>query len=198
MIQEFIKINFIFIIGILLLIYFITKHTKKSFILGIVTFIVASFIGYYTHYLSHNKYFIKCVKDIKLYDWFKNILLYHDKVHHDHSKKEVKYVVYEFLNNLLTQGGLLLIIIYIVKYLNTWIILIYAFSYATIHNINFQFLKPKTHQLHHKNKHCNFGYDLYDIIFNTKKGEIENTNHYLINFVLLTILFFGIRYLFIR
>ena len=193
---DFFKINKYFVIGTLILIIIITKKTKTSLLFGFLTFIITTYIGYYSHYLSHNKCFKKCIKNIKLPNFFKNIILYHDSIHHKENKKELKYDIYEFLNNLLTQGGLLFLIKLLSKYLNGWIIILYAFCYATIHIINFKFVKPKTHAIHHKNNHYNYGYELYDIIFNTKKGEIENTNHYLINFIIGTIILLIIHKLF--
>ena len=116
----------------------ITKKTKTSLLFGFLTFIITTYIGYYSHYLSHNKCFKKCIKNIKLPNFFKNIILYHDSIHHNENKKELKYDIYEFLNNLLTQGGLLFLIKLLSKYLNGWIIILYAFCYATIHIINFK------------------------------------------------------------
>lgn len=185
---EFIKLNSLFLIGLLLIIIIITKYTKTNLLLGLITTIITTFIGYYIHYISHNKYFIKCIQNIKLPNIIKNIINYHHNIHHDNTKKELKYKYYEFFNNLLTQGGLLLILKFILQYLNGWIILLYALCYSTIHIINFEIIKPKTHKLHHKYNNCNYGYEIYDIIFNTKKGKLENTNHYLINFIFITIL----------
>ena len=193
---DFLKINKYFVIGSLILIILITKVTKTSLLFGFLTFIITTYIGYYSHYLSHNKCFKRCIKNINLPKCFKNIILYHDSVHHDENKKELKYDVNEFLNNLLTQGGLLFLIKIISKYLNGWIIILYAFCYASIHIINFKIIKPETHKLHHKNSKCNYGYELYDILFNTKEGEIENTNHYLINFIIFTIILLLIHKLF--
>ena len=194
--QEFFKINKYFIIGSLILIIIITNFTKTSLIFGFLTFIITTYIGYYSHYLSHNKCFKRCIKNVKLPKFVKNTILYHDSIHHDENKKELKYDIYEFLNNILTQGGLLFLIKILSRYLNGWIILLYAFCYATIHIINFKFIKPKTHSLHHDNSNCNYGYELYDILFNTKEGEIENTNHYLINFIIGTIILLLINKLF--
>ena len=55
--KDFFKINKYFIIGSLILIIIITNFTKTSFILGFLTFIITTYIGYYSHYLSHNKCF---------------------------------------------------------------------------------------------------------------------------------------------
>jgi hypothetical protein len=185
-IYDFIKLNIIFLIGLLIIIIIITKYTKTNFILGLITIIITTFIGYYVHYISHNKYFIKFINNIKLPLFIKNTINYHHYIHHDNTKKELKYKYYEFFNNLLTQGILLLLLKFILYYLNGWVILINALCYSTIHIINFEIIKPKTHKLHHKYNNCNYGYEIYDIIFNTKKGKLENMNHYLINFIIIT------------
>ena len=68
------------------------------------------------------------------------------------------------------------------------IVIIWAFLYATVHNINFSFTKPTTHRDHHLNCHTNYGLDVYDILFGTKYdwNDLENYNHAAINMIIIT------------
>ena len=49
---------------------------------------------------------------------------------------------------------------------------------------------PKTHIDHHKDSNKNLGIDIWDIIFGTKYdwNDIEDINHYAINFILCSII----------
>ena len=48
---------------------------------------------------------------------------------------------------------------------------------------------PQAHSDHHKDKHSNLGMDIWDIIFGTKYNwdDIEDVNHYAVNFILSSI-----------
>ena len=66
---DFFKINKYFVIGTLILIIIITKKTKTSLLFGFLTFIINTYIGYYSHYLSLNKCLKKCFKNIKFHNF---------------------------------------------------------------------------------------------------------------------------------
>ena len=197
-----IKINFIFYLSILISIYFICKEENKSLLIGISSFIFVSMSGYFVHFISHftnytkifdtldnyitrNKftaYFIR--KTCKLVD-------FHDEIHHDTSvNKTFKNIIMEFGLNFATQAGGLLTLMYFSRQMSYWVVALWGLLYSTIHIINYEFVKPKSHMFHHVNKHTNYGLDIWDVIFNTKyKGnnhDTENINHGAINVILLT------------
>jgi sterol desaturase/sphingolipid hydroxylase (fatty acid hydroxylase superfamily) len=114
---------------------------------------------------------------------------FHSKIHHDLNINKTKInFVKEFISNVITQGLLLIPFIQFLKYLDMRVIIMWAFAYATIHNINFSFINPSVHRDHHKYNNTNYGLDIYDIIFGTKYDwdDIENYNHDSINIVVLT------------
>ena len=121
---------------------------------------------------------------------------FHDMTHHnsDINKKPIN-IIYEFINNIAMQGGILSIVIYASQYYSFPGIMLWALMYATVHNINYLIIPPKTHQNHHKNKHSSYGIDIWDVLFNTKNDpdEIEVYNHMSINLILITL---GIVYLY--
>ena len=120
-------------------------------------------------------------------------LEFHPKTHHNSNiNTQFKNIIFEFINNLFTQGFFLIIIIKVIKYINIKIVILWAFFYATIHNINFLFIKPTTHRDHHLDNTTNYGLDIYDIIFGTKYnwGDIENYNHGVINMIIITIIIY--------
>ena len=79
-------------------------------------------------------------------------------------------------------------IVILIKTMDIRVILLWAFMYATIHNINYLYIKPSTHQGHHLNSHTNYGIDYMDIILNTKSdfNDIETHNHAAINLLVIT------------
>jgi len=69
-------------------------------------------------------------------------------------------------------------------HLNPWIIVFWYLFYTTVHTINYTiFHINSVHEKHHEVKTKNMGPDLYDIIFDTKCGDIENTDHYIPNII---------------
>jgi hypothetical protein len=139
-----------------------------------------------------------CVK--KIIDkicWFMD---FHDTTHHNLSiNKRPHNILLEFINNVMMQGGVLAIFVIVAKYLSIGAIFLWAFLYATVHIINYEFVKPITHHYHHVNKNTNFGLDVYDILFSTKYDPecLENYNHAAINLFVITLVISPIIY-FIR
>jgi len=154
-------------------------------------------IGYLSHYISHHFNFTDFYKKndniLTRNTYINNTLTgissfldFHDITHHDTSiNKQIKNIIYEFLNNIIIQGMGLVIFI---KIMDIRVIILWAFMYATIHNINYLFIKPTTHSDHHLNSHTNYGIDFVDIIFNSKYdwNDIETHNHGAINLLLVT------------
>tara|TARA_B110000285_G_scaffold230309_1_gene296684 strand:- start:1467 stop:2222 length:756 start_codon:yes stop_codon:yes gene_type:complete len=175
---------------------------KTSLIISIYSFIFASLYGWFIHWGTHNlgplnewyyrmDNFItrnRLVKTIMHY--ILKVIDFHSVVHHDSTiNKNPINVLYEFLNNVLTQGGFLWIAKVLLSYLDNRIIILWGLFYASVHIINYSIVCPKTHKQHHINHYTNFGFDIYDIIFGTKYDwkYIENDNHASINFLLLTL-----------
>ena len=149
-----------------------------------------AFLGYISHIISHsisftdlfNKYNIftdnnflnKCMTKITYF------LDFHRNIHHNTSiNKQPNNIVYEFINNFVIQGVLPYLLIEYFKLLDVRVCFLWGFFYASVHNINYFYVKPKTHTQHHINDHKNYGVDIFDIIFGTKYDtlEIENMNH---------------------
>lgn len=196
-----IKLNWLFYITVIVCCIALSAHTGTSFTNHILTLIYASTLGYFIHYSSHkisftklyegnvnyiseNKILNTCVKEACRF------LDFHDVTHHDTKiNKEWYNILFEFINNFVMQGGLLVVLIYIAKQLSISSIILWALFYATVHNINYLYIKPQTHINHHHNKHTSYGLDIYDVLFNTKydPDELEVYNHASVNVFLITI-----------
>ena len=78
-----------------------------------------------------------------------------------------------------------------------WIILLFTLFYTTVHNINYGILHINdVHREHHDNIFCNIGPDICDVIFSTKcekDTDVENTNHYIPNIIISTIILFIVK-----
>jgi len=190
--------NYLFFIALFFCLYKFkqsTKYTSSYFIL-VLSFIFASFQGYFSHYVSHHMNFTnlyqKC-DNILTRNKFINCCLkagvdfldFHDKIHHDTGiNKQILNICYEFLNNVYMQG---LGVVLIIKFIDIRVLLLWAFMYASVHNINYLYLKPTTHKDHHLDHHTNYGLDFVDIILNTKYdyNDIELHNHAGINLILI-------------
>ena len=191
--------NYLFFMSVLICLYKFKQNPNynTSYIGLIVSFFIMSIFGYFSHYVSHhinfanyckntdnifinNKYSGPIVKNIIKF------LDFHDTIHHDTSiNKQVINIIYEFINNVFLQG---LAIVIFIKIIDIRVAILWAFMYATIHNINFLFIHPTTHRDHHINNHTNYGIDFCDILFNSKYdwNDIEIYNHGAINIIVIT------------
>ena len=191
--------NYLFYLTLLYCLYWLSLNKKynSSYIQLLISFFVASGIGYICHYLSHffkiRKYYSDCRNIFTENKYINSFLLkvvegleFHDRIHHDTKiNKKWNNIFREIIGNSLLEGvGLVLFI----KFMDIRVILLWALSYATIHNINYSIMPPTTHRDHHINKGTNYGYDLMDIIFNTQYNDkdIEIHNHGAINLFLVT------------
>ena len=196
--------NWLFYLTIVIAVYFICKEDgNHNFFIGIFSFIVVSATGYFIHVVSHY------TKYTKIYDRLDNyftrnkyssyflrkmciLVDFHDDIHHDSSinKKPIN-ILYEFLLNFVTQSGTTLAIMFYFRNISYWVVALWGLLYATIHIINYEFVKPRAHMLHHVDKHTNYGLDIWDVIFNTKykkdNHDVENINHGSINVALLAL-----------
>lgn len=204
-----IKLNWIFYTTLIGCCYYISQYTHQSFTRVLISIIIMSLLGYFVHMIGHYIEFTKIYSQNNNYitqNPVLNMLIlglckffdFHDITHHDTSiNKQPLNVTYEFINNFVLQGGLVAFLIWAVKYLSSTAILLWALLYATVHNVNYILMPPKTHQNHHNNKHSSYGLDIWDILFNTKDDpdEIEVYNHMSINMIILTL---GLTYYYTR
>ena len=191
--------NYIFFITLFYCLYKFKQNPKykSSYIQLLFSFITVSITGYFVHFISHHINFTNYHKENKniltmnsytnyIIKFICNFFDFHDITHHDTSiNKQILNIIYEFFNNVVMQGLGLVIFI---KMLDLRVVLLWAFMYATIHNINYLFIKPSTHRDHHINNKTNYGIDYCDILFNTKYewNDIETHNHGAINLLVVT------------
>ena len=196
--------NYIFYIVLLGCLYAFTKcnYNKSSFILALVSIVFITFYGYIVHFVSHfmgtmvsdmyktydniftrNKY-VNCIINNFIY-----FMEFHANTHHDTDiNKQYKNIALEFINNVVTQGGILIILKFALGLIDNRVILLWAFLYATVHNINYNIVKPTTHKEHHIDDTTNYGIDIWYIIVGSKYdwNNIETHNHMAINMAFIT------------
>jgi hypothetical protein len=151
---------------------------SNNYFAGIITFLIIFFISYFSHVFLHN------------YDsFFTKIHMYH----HSHSN------LFSHIIQLLMELSVPSILIPFYYYfdfvrnnLELWVLFFYVLFYSTVHNINYGFFKVNdVHSIHHMTCRSNFGPDLCDVVFDTKdilNNNVENTNHYILNIILITLL----------
>ena len=201
--RESMILNKWFYITAIVCVSFLAKCTHTNALLAMLTFAYVSFIGYVGHIFVHHvnlthyyskmdNYFTRGWMGSK-FKWLCEMAEFHETVHHDPSvNRATKNMLIEMLINFLTQGGILMFIIWICRNLSMYVVFLWAFAYCTVHIINYDILRPITHQRHHENSHTNYGIDIWDILWGTKfHGDgLENINHYAINLILITCLLY--------
>jgi hypothetical protein len=199
-------LNYFFYLSLLVCVLSIAHYSKSSYFWAIITIIFISAAGYLSHFVSHHvnagelfqKYeqFIPEIPYLRSFvQYFCKLIDFHDEIHHDTSiNKEFYNVATEFTLNFYVQAGAFIIVFYIIQQMNLYVIALWGFMYATVHNINYVLFPSDTHILHHVNKTTNYGIDIWDIIFNTKfdgdmsLNKLENINHYAINTIIITVI----------
>lgn len=165
---------------LLLSLTIIDKNTTSSFI----TFILMIFVGHIAHYCNH----------VDSSYPFNIVHLYHHS--HNNMFSHWIQILLEF-NSLLFVVFLKYLVIFqyginILPFINDWVIVFFYIFYTTVHNINYSiFHVNHIHELHHKSYLCNIGPDIADVILGTKLNpdtDLENTDHYIFNITLSTIL----------
>lgn len=164
----------------------LTNDIFRSVITGFILFIWA----HRTHIWAHNIW--PCT-------WFHGW-------HHDPENSHTTWGLFiETFTNLIGSGGLSLILYNIsfemftgFKILNNYTILYFSLLYTTFHMINYHYLNVKTHKDHHEDISYNFGPDVIDVMFQTKKDheEYEDMNHAIVNnigILLIVVLLYGSR-----
>jgi hypothetical protein len=202
--KESIKKNKWFYLTLLICFYMFKQSNpdNTSYILLVVSYVFILIFGHIVHRISHNINFTKTYNKYKkrnIHPRIDGYLLnfcrfmdFHSITHHDTTiNKKPMNLLYEFINNVITQGGIIIIFVKLVNYfIDFRVIILWALMYATTHNINYVFLKPSTHRDHHIDDNTNFGIDIADIIFDTKYNldDIETHNHVSINLIIITLL----------
>ena len=167
-----------------LLIGYLTNDIYRSLITRFMLFIWA----HRTHIWAHTKW--PCV-------WFHGW-------HHDPEHSQTPWGVFiETYTNIIGSGGLSLIPYNIAvemftgsKILNNYTILYFSLLYTTFHMINYHYLDVKTHIDHHEDISINYGPDVMDVMFQTKKDheDYEDMNHATVNnigMLLVVVLLYG-------
>lgn len=198
------RINIFFYVVLFVVLYTIIDNKKSV----VISFVMASLIGYMMHVISHDLDFPTLKKILlpnsRVETFFQFVLKQfidliesHDKIHHNSSINKLHCnIAKETSVNILIQGIIpfmyTYIFIVITSYIDLKIFAFWALLYTTVHIINYTLIYSKTHEEHHINKHTNYGYDIYDIIFKTKSNtnSIEDINHYSINAIIIGILFY--------
>jgi hypothetical protein len=164
----------------------------KNIISCFVSFILMLFVAHIAHYCNH---------DDSSYP-FNVVHLYHHS--HNNMFSHLIQILLEF-NSLLFIIFLKYVIIFqyninILSFVNDWTIVFFYIFYTTVHNINYSiFHVNHIHELHHKTEVYNIGPDIADIILGTKlnpETDLENTDHYILNITLSTIIVLILKVLF--
>ena len=157
----------------------------SNFIYSFLTYFIMMIIAHLFHYWSHlgNNNFGNCVH---IYhhentNWFSHFI-----------QMNLEFIVLLF-------PIILKYYLSMFSFINEWIILFFYFLYTTVHNVNYSiFHINHVHELHHELLIKNMGPDLCDILFDTKykpENGIENTDHYIPNILLATILILFMQYI---
>lgn len=212
--------NLQFWITSLVCVFLLQDH---SFISSCISLGLAMLVGYIVHYLSHSYDVIALYESSFFYDYIKQFRYidkylkyyfmytfdFHDKIHHNTAiNKQPLHIIIECIQNIMTQGGILAILskyvsLHIGTYafrINPYIVMLWACLYTTVHHINYPILSNIQHEQHHINNKTNYGIDVLDILFDTKYDveDIEDINHSCINLVIITLIFFYLKYYFFR
>lgn len=176
-----IKNNYLSWLSILIAVFVISYPDYPN---GIITFLLMIIFAYLIHYYSHK---------------YRNIFTIAHHYHHEHNN-----FLSHFIQILLEYSIILCFapfyFIYGKIFFNEWTILFFFIFYSTIHNINYSILRVNNvHYLHHQSILSNIGPDICDIIFGTKNEKdtsAENTNHYIPNIIIGTIVILFLQYLY--
>jgi hypothetical protein len=205
-----IKLNYIFYIVITICLFTLSRAPKntKSIFSIFASFAAIIVWGYCVHVTSHKINFRELydnyniiTKNFKFGDNITKKILafydFHDTMHHNSDvNKTWRNIFLEAVNNIFMQGLCIVICGTIYNLLDWRIFIFWALFYASFHMINYSIIKPSVHIDHHNNKHMNTGIDVMDIIMGTKYdwNDLENYNHYSINAIILTYIFYKLVY----
>jgi hypothetical protein len=168
-----IKENYLSWVCILISVFTISY---PNYIKGYGTFFLMMILGHLSHYGIH---------------FYRNILTILHHYHHENNN-----FFSHFIQILLEIAFVLVFapfyFIYGTIFLDEWVLLLFVIFYSTVHNINYGIFRVnKVHSLHHQNIFTNMGPDICDILFRTKNKQetnVENTDHYIPNIIIGTII----------
>ena len=161
--------------------------TTKTFLIAFSNLILFMIYSHILHFIWH----LKCVYPINI------IHTYHHSVHNTLS----------YVSEIIMESVLFTSIIapkyvinhQLIPYIDEWTLFLGLIWYMTVHNINYSIFRVNdVHKIHHEVLEENMGPDICDIIFNTKyKPELglENTDHYIPNIIVITIVIKLLQYL---
>lgn len=206
--KEHILLNYPFytITAICIFILSCKKTNKHNYFVMIFSLMYVAFAGYFIHMISHNIHYTKMYdeypviyKNIPIVDncfraftWF---LDFHHISHHDSDiNKLPKYQLLEAINNFVMQGAIGVCAGTLYNMMDWRMFMLWGLFYASFHIINYTFIEPTVHSDHHINIYSNYGIDIFDILMGTKHNwsDIEDYNHYSINMVIISVLFYFI------
>lgn len=150
---------------------------------GLMEYILNTFILYFGHVLSHLNLF---------YPLNYGHIYHHENVNFISSFIQILIEIFAVMTLYI-----FIIVIFGVNCLNPYTVLMFSIFYTTVHNINYSiFHVNDIHEKHHKNIKCNYGPDIVDIIMDTKydpENDLENTDHYIPNIIVATIIAYLIK-----
>ena len=178
-IKESIFLNYKTLLG-LLISCIILCH--KNILYGIFLYVFCTHLTYIVHISAHTE---QCKYLNQIHEY-----------HHNHTDNFAHYTQI-FLE--LTTGISPIVLIYLftqkmflIESFEPYVIFMFSYFYSSIHNINYSIHHVnKIHENHHSNWNINFGPDILDVIYGTKEDyeNLENTDHYLGNLIISTLLF---------
>jgi hypothetical protein len=157
--------------------------SQPSILAGFITFFTLMLFAYFVHRFSHHS---------------KNVFTI---LHHYHHENNNFFSHFSQILLELSLGLTVLPYYYFLgsDYVDIWTTILFTLFYSTIHNYNYGQLRVNdVHFLHHTDIYTNIGPDICDIAFNTKNSkntEVENTNHYIPNLILITAFVLLLKYL---
>jgi len=173
------KTNYLSWIAIILSISIVSQPFISA---GFITFFSLLLFAYFVHRGSHD---------------YRNVFTI---LHHYHHENDNFFSHFSQIILELSLGLTVVPLYYYLgnNYIDIWTAILFTLFYSTVHNYNYGQLRVNdVHSLHHKDINTNIGPDICDIAFNTKNEkntEVENTNHYIPNIIIITILVVVIKY----
>jgi hypothetical protein len=173
---------------------------KHGFLVSLLTVTLVSLYSFGMHYISHhllcmdwyNQYDTMITRSPTVGGFLRMLFKFTDShavIHHDSSVNKLWYnVLLEFVNNFVSQGGMLIALKYLLQKANSKAILFWALFYPAVHNINYRFVYSKVHYQHHCDPTTNYFMDIWDILIGTKYdwSTVESHNHAAITAIVIT------------
>jgi hypothetical protein len=144
---------------------------------GFITFFILLLLAYFLHRFSHN---------------YKNVLTILHHYHHENTN------FFSHFSQILLELSFIMLVIPFYNlfgdenyFIDIWTAVLFILFYSTVHNYNYGQLRVnEVHYQHHTDIYTNIGPDICDVAFGTKhpdNKEVENTNHYIPNLIIITI-----------